>query len=49
MNKRLGRNNLKIHISINVQRVLEIVIPKTIDKKIFLGYNVDITFIISDE
>ena len=42
MDKCLGRNNLKIHISINGRRVLENVIPKSIDKKVFIGYNVDI-------
>ena len=32
MDKCLGRNNLEIHISINGRRVLENVIPKSIDK-----------------
>ena len=49
MNKCFGKINLKIHISIIVRRVLEILIPKSIDKSVFIGYNVDINFVFPNE
>ena len=42
VNELVGYNNGKNHILRKKRRVLEILIPKTIDKKIFLSYNVDI-------
>ena len=42
MNKELGYNSRKNNILRMERWVLEILIPKTIDKKVFIGYNVDI-------
>ena len=46
MNGLFGKYNLKNDRWIKWRWVLEILIPKTIDKKVFMGYNVAIIFIL---
>ena len=43
---KFGDYNLKNDRLVKWGRVLEILIPKTIDKKVFMGYNVAIIFIL---
>ena len=42
VNASFGKNALKIYRLVKWRGVLENVIPKTIDKPVFMGYNVDI-------
>ena len=49
VNGTFGENYLKINRLVKRVWVLEIVIPKTIDKTVFIGYNVDIIFVLQFE
>ena len=48
MNGLFGKYHLKNDRWINWGGVLETLIPKTLDKKVFMGYNVAIIFILSN-